>query len=63
MTELEARFIAWAQARRDVRADNAEAIEFYRRLGFRFSGFNDRLYSNRDHEDGSPTLYLHLELA
>ncbi|MBI2912954.1 MAG: GNAT family N-acetyltransferase [Chloroflexi bacterium] len=47
----------------EPRADNAEAIDFYLALGFRLSGFNDRLYSNRDHEDGRPTLYLHLELT
>ncbi len=46
----------------EPRADNAEAIGFYLSLGFRMSGFNDRLYSNRDHEDGRPTLYMHREL-
>ncbi len=47
----------------EPRADNAEAIEFYLSLGFRLSGFNDRLYSNRDHESGRPTLYMHLQLV
>lgn len=46
----------------EPRADNAEAIEFYGSLGFRFSGFNDRLYSNRDHEAGKVTLFMYLEL-
>jgi ribosomal protein S18 acetylase RimI-like enzyme len=41
-------------------ADNAEAIEFYVRLGFRVSGFNDRLYSNEDDEPERQTVYMHL---
>ena len=32
------------------------------RLGFRISGFNDRMYSNNDHADGRLTLYMYLEL-
>ncbi len=47
----------------EPRADNHAAISFYVSLGFRLSGFNDRLYSNTDHEDGKPTVYLHLELG
>jgi ribosomal protein S18 acetylase RimI-like enzyme len=47
----------------EPRADNAEAIEFYLSLDFRLSGFNDRLYSNRDDEAGRPVLYMHLELG
>src|SRR6266516_3217888 len=46
----------------EPRADNHAAISFYVSLGFRVSGFNDRLYSNADHEDGKPTVYMHLEL-
>lgn len=59
----------WARGRHlrslwvEPRADNYEAIQFYLSLGFRIAGFNDRLYSNRDHEDGRPTLYMHLELS
>jgi ribosomal protein S18 acetylase RimI-like enzyme len=58
----------WAQGRSlralwvEPRADNADAIECYLSLGFRLSGFNDRMYSNNDHEDGKPTLFMHLEL-
>jgi ribosomal-protein-alanine N-acetyltransferase len=46
----------------EPRADNHAAISFYTALGFRLSGFNDRMYSNADHEDGRPTVYMHLEL-
>jgi len=46
----------------EPRADNAEAVEFYLSLGFRLSGFNDRMYSNRDHEDGRVTLFMYREL-
>ncbi len=61
--------VDWARARSlralwvEPRADNAEAIDFYLALGFRLSGFNDRLYSNHDHEDGRVTLLMHLELT
>jgi ribosomal protein S18 acetylase RimI-like enzyme len=57
---------AWARERGyralwvEPSADNAEAIEFYVRLGFRVSGFNDRLYSNEDDEPGRQTFYMHL---
>jgi len=47
----------------EPRADNHAAISFYLSLGFRLSGFHDRLYSNTDHEDGKMTVYLHLELG
>lgn len=47
----------------EPRADNHAAISFYISLGFRLSGFNDRLYSNADHEDGRPTVFMHLELG
>ena len=43
-------------------ANDAPAIEFYLRRGFRLSGFNDRLYSNKDDAPGRPTIYMHLEL-
>ena len=46
----------------EPRADNAEAVEFYLSLGFRLSGFNDRMHSNRDHEDGRVTLFMYREL-
>lgn len=49
----------WAEPR----ADNGEAIDFYLSLGFRLSGFNDRMYSNRDHEDGRVTLFMYRELT
>ncbi len=47
----------------EPRADNHDAVVFYLTLGFRLSGFNDRLYSNQDHEPGRTTLYMHLELV
>jgi len=60
---------AWARTNQyrslwvEPRTDNFEAIAFYTTLGFRLSGFNDRMYSNRDHEDGRPTIFMHLELV
>ena len=59
----------WARERRyrslwvEPRADNHAAICFYTALGFRLAGFNDRMYSNADHEDGKATIFMHLELA
>jgi ribosomal protein S18 acetylase RimI-like enzyme len=47
----------------EPRADNAEAIEFYVRLGFRVSGFNDRLYSNEDDEPGRVVVFMHREIT
>jgi ribosomal protein S18 acetylase RimI-like enzyme len=47
----------------EPRADNHAAISFYGALGFRVSGFNDRMYSNDDHRDGKPTIFMHLELG
>lgn len=47
----------------EPRADNYDAIAFYTTLGFRVAGFNDRMYSNRDHEAGKPTVFMHLELT
>lgn len=47
----------------EPRADNHAAISFYVSLGFRVSGFNDRMYSNADHEGGRPTVFMHLELS
>jgi streptothricin acetyltransferase len=46
----------------EPRSDNAAAIEFYRALGFRLSGFNDRMYSNADDAPGRTTLFMHLEV-
>jgi len=46
----------------EPRADNHAAISFYMSLGFRISGFNHWLYSNRDDDDGKPTIYMHFEL-
>ena len=60
--------VAWARERGlralwvEPRSDNAAAIEFYLRLGFRISGFNDRMYSNMDDDDGRVTLYMYREL-
>lgn len=65
---LVAAAVDWARQRSyralsvEPRADNAAAIEFYVTLGFRLSGFNDRLYSNSDHEPGETTLFMHLDL-
>ncbi len=42
----------------EPRADNAEAIQFYVRMGFRVSGFNDRLYAD---EPGQMVVYMHRE--
>jgi ribosomal-protein-alanine N-acetyltransferase len=47
----------------EPRADNAEAIDFYLALGFRVAGFNDRMYSNGDDEDGRITLLMYRDLA
>jgi ribosomal protein S18 acetylase RimI-like enzyme len=55
----------WARERKlralwvEPRADNASAIEFYLSLGFRISGFDDRMHSNQD--DERPTIFMHLE--
>jgi ribosomal protein S18 acetylase RimI-like enzyme len=65
---LVAAAVEWARERGyrslwvEPRADNHAAISFYISLGFRLSGFNDRLYSNADHEDGRPTIFMHVEL-
>jgi len=47
----------------EPRAENADAIEFYLALGFRLSGYNDRLHSNTDDAPGQQTIYMYLELA
>ena len=47
----------------EPRADNYDAVTFYTSLGFRLAGFNDRFYSNRDHEAGRVTLFMYLELG
>ena len=49
----------WVEPRSNI----AGAIEFYLSLGFRLSGFNDRMYSNHDHEDGRVTLLMYRELV
>lgn len=59
----------WAREHRhrslwvEPRADNHAAISFYTALGFRLSGFNDRMHSNADDADGRPTIFMHLELG
>lgn len=59
----------WARARSlralwvEPSADNSEAIDFYVALGFRLSGFSDRMYANTDDAPGRPTIYMYLELA
>jgi len=59
----------WARERRyralwvEPRADNHAAISFYVSLGFRVSGFNDRMYTNTDNADGRPTIFMHLALG
>ena len=61
--------VSWAKERSlralwvEPRADNSEAIDFYGALGFRLSGFNDRMYANTDGAPGRPTIYMYLELA
>jgi ribosomal protein S18 acetylase RimI-like enzyme len=46
----------------EPRADNAGAIDFYTRLGFRLSVFN-RMYSNSDDAPGKTTLFMHMDLT
>ncbi len=46
----------------EPRADNATAIEFYVRRGFRLAGFNDRMYGDQD-DPGQTTVYMYLELV
>ena len=46
----------------EPRSNNSAAIEFYRALGFRLSGFNDRMYSNADDAPGKTTLFMYREL-
>lgn len=45
----------------EPRSDNAAAILFYLSLGFRISGFNDRMYSNDDDAGGRTTLFMYRE--
>ena len=58
----------WGRSKRlrslwvEPRADNHAAISFYVSLGFRLSGFNDRVYSNADDAEGRTTVFMHLEL-
>ncbi len=60
--------VKWARDRKqralwvEPRADNADAIAFYLRMGFRISGFNDRLYTNADDRPGAATVFMHLQL-
>ena len=44
----------------EPRSDNAAAIDFYLALGFRLSGFNDRMYGVAG--DGDVTLFMYLDL-
>lgn len=46
----------------EPRTNNAAAIRFYLRQGFRISGYNDRMYSNGDDADGAVTLLMHLDV-
>lgn len=61
--------VEWARARRqralwvEPRADNHAAISFYTSVGFRVTGFNDRMYSNADHEAGRTTVFMNLDLG
>lgn len=58
--------VAWAREQRlralwvEPGGEMASAIEFYLSLGFRVSGFNDRMYSNED--DNRPTIFMYLEV-
>lgn len=47
----------------EPRSDNSAAIDFYLKLGFRISGFNDRMYSNGDDGGADTTIYMHLDLT
>ena len=46
----------------EPRAENADAIDFYTAIGFRVSGFNDRLHANTDDAEGRPTILMYREL-
>ncbi len=48
----------WVEPRGDFAGD----IEFYLKLGFRVSGFNDRWNANDDDVEGHQTVYMYLEL-
>ena len=59
----------WAKER-DLRAvwvepqgDAADTIDFYLKLGFRISGFNDRWNTNADGQNGRHTVYMYFELG
>jgi ribosomal protein S18 acetylase RimI-like enzyme len=45
----------------ETQINNVPAIEFYRRNGFRISGFNDRLYENDDLDRQDVALYMFWE--
>jgi ribosomal protein S18 acetylase RimI-like enzyme len=61
--------VGWARERKlrglwvEPRADNADAIQFYLRRGFRLSGYNDRWNSNADDAPGRQTIYMYLGLG
>ena len=58
--------VAWAREQRlralwvEPGAEMASAVDFYLSMGFRISGFNDRMYSNDD--DKRPTIFMYLEV-
>jgi ribosomal protein S18 acetylase RimI-like enzyme len=58
-----ARQRGWRALWVEPRSDNAAAIAFYLREGFRISGYNDRMYSNRDDADGCVTIFMYRELT
>jgi ribosomal protein S18 acetylase RimI-like enzyme len=42
----------------ETQSTNYPALSFYRKHGFRVAGFNDRLYTDDDLEDGEVALFL-----
>ena len=46
----------------EPRSNNSAAIRFYRAVGFRLTGFNDRMYSNADDAPGKTTLFMYREV-
>jgi ribosomal protein S18 acetylase RimI-like enzyme len=58
-----ARQRGWRALWVEPRSDNAAAIAFYLREGFRISGYNDRMYANTDDADGRVTLFMYRELT
>ncbi len=45
----------------ETQSNNTPAIDFYRRHGFRISGFNDHLYTNSDVDRDDVAMYLFWE--